>query len=519
MINATLRMLPLMALLLLLAGCQTEVIPIQGTAQPRTLVMDMPEIVVPPPSAEAAWVPEGYRAEIVVHGLIYPTSVDGDPDGNLYIAEAGWIYGDPMAQPRLLRISPDGQLTVLSEELVGPVNDILWHQDRLLISHRGKISQWRDGVITHLVTGLPSLGDHQNNQLAIGPEGMVYFGQGTVTNSGVPGMDSFVMGWLKKYPKLHDIPARDIALRGVEYLSPNPFVATIKGEPIMAVTQPFSPFGTNEGARTIPGEVKANGTILRFPLENPDALDVYAWGLRNPFGIAWTPRGLLVAENGFDDRGTRPVANAPDTLWLIRQGAWYGWPDYASGIPVTDQRFVPYGKEGPEFLMANHPPVESPFLTRPEHVSVAKLALSPGGSFGYDGHIFMAEFGDMAPLSGILDEQRGRDVVRIDPMTKKVEPFFHVRKGSLGPDPATQDLETPGPRRPLDVYFDPQGRALYIVDLGAFGMMHTSAPTVHAVPGTGILWRVIPDGIDDLLPAGNLQITPVLTRNLPQPSR
>lgn len=69
-------------------------------------------------------------------------------------------------------------------------------------------------------------------------------------------------------------------------------------------------------------------------------LEVYAWGLRSPFGVMWGPDGTLYAtENGFDVRGSRPIANDEEDICIIRQGAWYGWPDYAMGVAVTDPRF------------------------------------------------------------------------------------------------------------------------------------------------------------------------------------
>jgi glucose/arabinose dehydrogenase len=36
-------------------------------------------------------------------------------------------------------------------------------------------------------------------------------------------------------------------------------------------------------------------------------LEVYAWGLRNPYGVQWGPDGqLYVTDNAYDERGSRP---------------------------------------------------------------------------------------------------------------------------------------------------------------------------------------------------------------------
>ena len=235
---------------------------------------------------------------------------------------------------------------------------------------------------------------------------------------------------------------------------------------------------------------------------------MYAWGLRNPYGVAWGPDGrLYVAENGFDARGSRPIANAPDTIWVIRQGVWYGWPDFASGIPVTDPRFKPDFADQPEFIMAEHPPVEQPLLTVPEHAGVTQIEFSQGGGFGFDGQLFMAEFGDMAPMTGRLEEPHGRQVVRIDPSTGEVQPFFHVREGAEG-DQGMEHVATSGPKRPVDVRFSPAGDALYVVDIGAFTVVQAAAPKPIPFPGTGVVWRITRDGARVDGPPANISAAP-----------
>jgi hypothetical protein len=72
--------------------------------------------------------------------LIWPSSIDFDESGNVYVSEAGYVYGDPSAPTQILRITPNGQITRYAEGFNGPITDILWHKGQLYVSHRGKIS-------------------------------------------------------------------------------------------------------------------------------------------------------------------------------------------------------------------------------------------------------------------------------------------------------------------------------------------------------------------------------------------
>src|SRR4051812_40679343 len=80
---------------------------------------------VPVPDASFAQVPAGYKVEVFMKDLIWPTSIDFDEAGNTYVAEAGYVYGDPFAPAQILKITPNGQITRLADGFVGPINDIL----------------------------------------------------------------------------------------------------------------------------------------------------------------------------------------------------------------------------------------------------------------------------------------------------------------------------------------------------------------------------------------------------------
>ena len=459
-------------------------------AQPRgEAPKELPKI--PPPDATAAQVPDGYRVEIAVSGLTYPTSIEFDGGGNMYIAESGYAYGDNIAPCRVWRIDAGGKRTIVADQLSAPITDLLWHDGRLYISHRGKISALEAGTVRDLVTDLPSWGDHHNNQLAAGPDGKLYFGEGTATNSGVVGIDNFVFGWLHKYPSFHDVPAHDIRLRRRVFEVPDPLWAVARNQARFAATSAYHAFGTPalEGT-VVKGNVRSNGTILRMNADGSN-LEVYAWGLRNPFGVMWGPDGnLYTADNGFDERGSRPIANALDCIFAVKQGGWYGFPDFNAGIPVTDRRFKSERGAAPEFLLAKHPPVEKPVLTRPNHAGVTKMDFSRNARFGFEGQMFLGEVGSVAPATGENTQPAGFQVVRINPATREAQPFFHAKPSALGPK-GWEYTATAGPKRPVDVRFSPQGDALYVADVGAIGIILTGAgPVPYPFPETGVIWRI-----------------------------
>ena len=115
---------------------------------------------VPEPDPLAAHVPEGYRVEIVLKDLTYPTSVEFDTTGSMYVVEAGYSYGDPSAVPRILRVDRNGAIsTYVRDGLNGPVPGE-WIQlaiDDIVVERRPQTAEGvlvgvdhRDGVVAVL---------------------------------------------------------------------------------------------------------------------------------------------------------------------------------------------------------------------------------------------------------------------------------------------------------------------------------------------------------------------------------
>ena len=322
------------------------------------------------------------RAELIAAGLHFPTSLAFDDDGILYVAESGLPFGGAPPGRRVWRLREGGDRSLVADGLQPPVNGLAWHDGSLLASEAGPPGRLTrlaaDGARSTLVGGLPGPGNYHTNMVAAGPDGWLYFSQGAMTNSGIIGLDSYDLGWLGRLPHGHDVPGYDVTLAGVNAETADP----LAGDPdATAVTGAFSPFGTPTAAgQRVAGQTPCTAAVLRC---RPDGsgLETVAWGLRNAFGIGFLGDGrLLAVDQGADDRGSRPVGNAPDLLFEVRPQAWYGWPDFIDGVPVTDRQFRPERGPAPTFLLTSHerlPAPERALLRFPPHTAATKFGVAP----------------------------------------------------------------------------------------------------------------------------------------------
>ena len=430
--------------------------------------------------------PEGYRIEAVATGLTYPTGVAFDEGGRVYVTEAGWSYGsENPGTPRLLRVEPDGRTSVVAEGANPPWNGLAYHEGAFYVAgghiQPGQILRITpDGAVAPIVEGLPSRGDHHTNGPAVGPDGALYFGQGTATNSGVVGLDSYRFGWLDDDPDFHDVPCEDVTLAGHNYRTPNPLTPDRSDE---VITGAYVPFGTRTRARrVVEGAIPCGGAVFRVPPEGGN-LELVAWGFRNPFGLAFSPDGrLYVTDNGYDVRGSRPAWGTGDYLWAVEEGTWYGWPDFAGGVPLRE--FEPPGEGAPRFVLAEHPnEPPRPAALFGVHSSSNGLDFSRSAAFGHAGDAFVAQFGDMAPQVGKVLAPVGYQIVRVDVEEGVVYGFA---ENEAGKGPASK-VGGGGFERPVSARFSPDGAALYVVD---FGVMTMSERGPHPRPGTGVLWKI-----------------------------
>jgi hypothetical protein len=374
------------------------------------------------------------------------------------------------------------------------------------------------GAVAPFITGLPT-GDHPAEQLEF-KAGWIYWSQGSTTNAGVVGRDNG--GGANQ----HDIACQDITLSQNVFDSGGGVKSS--GYSDFGVARPGATVQAHEGR----SDHACDGAVLRANVHsgNPQStIEPVSWGYRNPYGIRFAPEdhplkgGLFVTENGEDERGARPVNNAPDRLALARQNPdgspdYHGWPDRFGfldssqalynpvGGPGDDNPAVAIGKPVLPVLAFPPQPITAPIALEPADVAAVGLDFVPN-SFVHGpvrkGAALIAREGDFGFSRGNGSPEAGHDIELVnfsgpnEPLQLQQTKFAVNRTG----DQAFTDPDVHGINRPTDLKFGPDGCA-YLVDYGAvrdFGQsdpatMFKAAPDAPLVqiPGTGVIWKICP---------------------------
>lgn len=419
--------------------------------------------------------PDGARVVRVVNGLNFPSALTFDEAGTMYVLESHTVPA-PMLHPKIVRIAKDGRIDrVRLEGPDAPSGDtaigLMFHDGWLYFSHEQKdgtfsISRVRPsgGTVEAVLRAVPVKGDHDVNHLLFDHDGTLYFGVGSATNSGVVAAGDPVNDkWLKAHPDARDIACHDLVLTGKTFNDGK------------ATTGAYQAHGHAE-AKTIRGESMCTSAIYRLRAGSA-APELVAWGFRNPVALAFDGDGALyVGMQGADVRSTRPISGDRDSVLRVKEGAWYGWPDYGAGLeafaqpPVID-------------LAASHLTAPDRSLvagTTKAHAAISGMTLAPDGQF------LLAEMGDFKPMTEPNDlSHAGFQVEQIDPRTGSMSVYLRNRGTGDAQPSSTLDLRN-GLERPVDVRIGPDGN-VYVLDFGAF-IVGGGEP--KAMPKTGKVFVV-----------------------------
>ena len=464
--------------------------------------------------------PPGYQIEKVVDGLTYATALTWDDQGRLYVAEAGGGFSEEPSPARILRVD-SGKVTevanLTNKGVLASVAGLYWYKGAFYFTHRDPTDRTdavsrmtMDGTVTRILSGFPDgPSEHQANDIRVGPDGRMYLAVGPAGNSAVMGIDNAPN--ITRVPTVHTTPCVDYVLTGMNFETPD-FRTPDQSDKVR--TGAFVPFGTaTTPGQKIPGAKKCGGAIYAFDPNNAEAtLRVFAHGLRNVIGLTWNTKGeMFAAVNGYDVRGSRPVNDPFDATYRIREGVWYGWPDYSAALePLTDPKFdVPDTLKVPIYVNGQLQPMKLGFvidhaasrLTPPDRSLVyglhegdsspSLLDVAPASWGDLAGQVFVAEWGDLAPgTNPLLAKPAGYRVSRIDPATGRAVPFVQ----NVKPGPASkQGAMGLGIERPFDVKFGPDG-AMYIADYGVANVnmarIKEGKSPYEFPPQTGAIWKV-----------------------------
>ncbi len=411
--------------------------------------------------------PPGYIVETFATRLDFPADIAFSDRGEVFIAESGPLgLGDsPVRTPpaQIIQVRPDNTKRVIydtnvstadvrradssaqmPEGLIPPITGMTWHNGKLYISHRSRISVLdlsdedpRTRFRT-IVNGLPVWGRAVNGKPIFDPKGKLVFFVPTQGNAGV--IDEVGASVILSTNKLRarDIPGEDVELTGRTFRVPletanhagtyfaapderimveaGRYTGKVPYEHLHKLVPPegegrdrtgaFAPiWGGSEAGRVVKGERVCNGAFFRC---DPDGknLERIAWGFRDSGGYGFAPDGRLICTHeGIDTTAPRSAWFDTDSVYEVVAGEWYGWPDFFGGLPGDDPRFGYKGDpveplltaETHRRLLGGRSRPRQPLMRLPVQSTPRGMAFGRA-DFGIDpGDVLVAEMGTTLP--------------------------------------------------------------------------------------------------------------------------
>lgn len=217
-----------------------------------------------------------------------------------------------------------------------------------------------------ILNNIPKEGEYLDRKIKIN-DNKIFLSIGTVTNSGIAQQNKIYDNNRIPYDKM-------------------PFKVVLSGENYgKTKTGAFMPYGNScvKGQEIEPCSV-ANASIYSINL-NDNSKELYSYGIRNVKGLDFNSSGELVcAVEGMNNDGERPVNNDSDYIYIVKQGLWYGWPDFSGGNPVDCDRFRKSEGENIKKIIMNPPQKipPGPYFEYYNLSSISSLAVDKEGFIG-----------------------------------------------------------------------------------------------------------------------------------------
>lgn len=264
-------------------------------------------------------------------------SFDFDREDNLYIA-----FKDTIKV-----ITKDNNEEIVISDKSLNIYDIACNSNSLIIATENKVVSYdlASKKYSEIVSSLPNTGLNNKTKILLNGENL-YITIGSNTNSGIVNEEN----------KNEDIPSFEWISTGIGYKG-------IYG---------FAKFGQEvKKGEKIKESDFSNASILKYNLNTGKCI-TYATGIRNVEGLDTNSRGEITAiVGGMEEEGLRSVKDDVDYIYDIKEKAWYGWPDFSGGDPITSPRFSD-GTNKLSYIIENHP-TEVPLPPRYQHDKLKAL--------------------------------------------------------------------------------------------------------------------------------------------------
>lgn len=260
---------------------------------------------------------------IYVKGCKDATGFTMDEDGNMYVS-----FKDSIRV-----VSIDGKDSLVFKDDSYEIHDFVYKDKNLYIATDNKIVSLNLETSEQqvIIKDIPNLGINKETKLFLKDDSLL-FTIGSNTNSGI----------VENEVEAYDRPSITFTLTDANY-----------GLDRTGVFKPYATSNT-DGEKVDDNGRLGNATVMEYNLKQKQ-MSIFCHGVRNIEGIDINSKNEMFAiVGGMEDRGVRPVKDDCDYIYNIKESAWYGWPDFSGGDPITSPRFSD-GKSKLSFVLKEHP--------------------------------------------------------------------------------------------------------------------------------------------------------------------
>lgn len=280
---------------------------------------------------------------IITKGVEKSKGLALDENGIMYIA-----FDDSIKQ-----IDNDGKEKLVYKDKNLNIEDLAYKDGALYFISGSRLNKFllSDGSVQVFIDNIPLGGNEIDRKLLI-TDNEAYLTIGSVTNSGISDGNYF------------DKTPVDLTLNGLNIDGTGAFKAKGKKSEMGEVIKK-SPIG--------------NGTVYKVNLDN-GALNLYAYGIRGVSGFdVDSDNNIMAIFSGMNGEGSRAVQRDKDYIYKVKEGEWYGFPDFSGGDNISSPRFK--GEEIIKPLLQAYPKKSplGPFYQHSSVNSIRELAVDRNG--------------------------------------------------------------------------------------------------------------------------------------------